>query len=284
MFIKSHNGETAIRVDGLWHSYLDGTVALSGIDLDVLRGEFIAIIGQNGSGKTTLVKHFNGLLKPTKGKVIVMGVDTRHATIAELSSKVGYVYQNPDHQICTTSVEEEVAFGVKQLGVPKDELTRRTQDAMNDVGVFYLKNSHPLLLSKGERHRVVLASVLAMRPQILVVDEPTTGQDHRQGRQIMELLTRFHSAGHTIIVITHDMRIVSEFTKRVVILAQGKVLFDGDVKGAFSQPEMLRQSFLQAPQITRLAQMLSDRGFPPDVLTSEQMYQIFGQIRLSRGG
>ena len=273
-----------VQARGLHYTYPDGTSALRGIDLEIHRGDFVAIIGENGSGKTTLVKHFNGLLKSTEGNVSVMGIDTRNATIAELSTRVGYVFQNPDDQICTSRVKEEVAFGAKNLGLPRDEIVRRSEKAMKETGIYHLKDQHPLYLGKGERQRVAVASILAMQPEVLIVDEPTTGQDRRQSRQMMDMTRQLYSQGYTVIIITHDMRLVADYAKRVVVLCNGKVLFDGSPADAFSRPEKIRESALQPPQITQLAQMLRDFGFPPDILNAEQMYVAFkGIYARSRG-
>jgi energy-coupling factor transport system ATP-binding protein len=272
-----------IEVQDLRFSYPDGTEAICGVNLNIHTGDFVGIIGQNGSGKTTLVKHFNGLLKPTSGQVLIDGVDTQDVTIAQLSQDIGYVFQNPDHMICCDTVEKEVAFGNKNVKMPEDEIAQRSQKAMEALGLVERKNEHPLFLSKGERQRVAVASILAMQPKVFIIDEPTTGQDHRQSRQMMEMVKQFHAEGHTVVVISHDMRLIAEYCKRVVVLALGKVLLDDTTEKVFSQPKILKKSFIQPPQITRLAQQLQEYSFPPDIITPEQLYQKFkGQYKSRR--
>jgi energy-coupling factor transport system ATP-binding protein len=264
-----------IRVKNLTHVYPDGTLALEGINLEIYEGEFIGIIGQNGSGKTTLVKHFNGLLKPTKGEVFIDGVNTKNLTVAQLSTKVGYVFQNPDHQICQSTVFDEVAFGPRNLGLSENEIKERVQLALKAVGIEKLSRKHPLLVSKGERQRIAIASVLAMRPKILIIDEPTTGQDYGQSKEIMDLINELNKEGITVIVISHNMRLIAEYTKRVIVFFQGRIILDGTTRYVFSQHEVLEKAFIKPPQITRLAQMLMDHGFKSDILFVHEMYEEF---------
>lgn len=267
-----------ITVQDLTYIYPDGTLALDGVNLKIYDEEIVGIIGQNGSGKTTLVKHFNGLLKPTKGKVVIDGVDTSDKTVAQLSTKVGYVFQNPDHQICQFSVVKEVSFGLTNLKVEEAEIERRVHAALAAVGIEKLAQRHPLLLSKGERQRIAIASVLAMRPRILIIDEPTTGQDHRQSREIMNLISDLSEEGHTVLVISHNMNLIAEYTKRVLVLSRGKVILDGPPSYVFRQKEALEEAFIKPPQITRLAQMLERYRIPPEVLSVQEMYEVFKKV------
>ncbi|MEM3506943.1 MAG: ATP-binding cassette domain-containing protein [Candidatus Bathyarchaeia archaeon] len=264
-----------IIVENLTYIYPDGTLALNGINLKIYEGEFIGIIGQNGSGKTTLVKHFNGLLKPTKGRVIVESMDTGKATIAELSTKVGYVFQNPDHQISQSTVYDEVAFGPRNLGLSESEIKERVSSALKAVGIEKLSNRHPLLVSKGERQRIAIASVLAMKPKILIVDEPTTGQDYRQSKEIMELITSLNKEGRTMIVISHNMKLIAEYVQRVIVFSQGKIILDGPTRYVFSQHEILKEAFIRPPQVTRLAKMLTNYGIKLGILFPHEMYEEF---------
>ncbi|MEW6300760.1 MAG: energy-coupling factor transporter ATPase [Thermodesulfobacteriota bacterium] len=260
----------AIRVEGLEHSYGPTTQALRGIDLEIRRGEFVALVGQNGAGKTTLVKHFNNLLKPTRGHVEIDGIDTRSETIGSLSRRVGYVFQNPDHQIFCSTVEEEVGYGLRNLGLPPEAARERVREVLRFVGLEAVANRHPFTLGKGERQRVAVASVLVMKPNILVIDEPTTGQDWAGAEQMMRLVRDLHRAGHTIIMITHDMRIVAEYAERVIVMHKGKVVADGTPAEVFSQREVLRSAYLAPPQISLLADELADTGMPPGVTTVDE--------------
>ncbi len=267
-----------VKVEELSHTFPDATKALEGVSLEIHRGEFIGIIGQNGSGKTTLVKHFNGLLKPTKGRVLVDSIDTREKTIADLSTKIGYVFQNPDHQISQGSTEGELAFGPRNIGLSAVEIEARVEEALRSVGIEHLAKRHPLLTSKGERQLIAIASVLTMKPEVIIVDEPTTGQDKRQSRQTMNLLGNLNRAGHTIIVITHDMSLVAEHTRRVLVFHKGRVILDDSPGKVFREVDILRETGLRPPQITRLAQTLQACGFPQDILSVKEMYNEFRHI------
>ncbi|MEJ5201177.1 MAG: ATP-binding cassette domain-containing protein, partial [Anaerolineales bacterium] len=198
-----------IEVKNLWYSYTDGTLALSDINMEIYDGEFIAFIGQNGSGKTTLSKCLNGLFKPTRGDVIVDGLNSKNTPIVQMVRRVGYVFQNPDHQLFNNNCWDEIAYGPRNIELPEDEVKERVEEAARVVGLDEAYFSeHPFFLSKGLRQRVAIASILALRPKVIIVDEPTTGQDARQSLEIMDFLKRLNEElGHTIIIITHDMPI-----------------------------------------------------------------------------
>jgi energy-coupling factor transport system ATP-binding protein len=273
--------KTLIQVDHLDFVYPDGTPALFDINLTVGEQEFMALIGQNGSGKTTLSKCLNGLLKPTKGSVTVEGIDTRsRGIIKQLVTKVGYVFQNPDHQLFNRSVWDEIAYGPRNLSWDEEEVKARVEEAAQVAGVSPdLFETHPYFLPKGLRQRVAIASILAMRPHTIIVDEPTTGQDMPQSIEVMEFLQRlWKEEGHTVIIITHEMRIVAQYARRTVVLGQGRKLLDGPTREVFSRPEVLRQTYVEPPQITRLGQRLSDYGLPSDVLSVGEMKDAFRKV------
>jgi len=269
-----NEGETIIRTEGLVHIYEAGTVALRGVSSEIRRGDFLAIIGQNGSGKTTLVKHFNGLLRPTQGRVTVFGLDASQASIRELSTKVGYCFQNPDHQICTDSVKKELEFGPRNLELPEDEIQKRVKEVTEAIGLQGMLDDNPFNRSKGERQRIAVASVLTMKPDVLVVDEPTTGQDDRMARQMMDFYRKLHDEeGKTVIVITHDMNLAAEYANRVFVMWNGEILLSGSPREVFAKSEIIEKTYLKAPQITRFAQALKSFGLPQDVLTVDEMYR-----------
>jgi energy-coupling factor transport system ATP-binding protein len=269
-----------IKVENLWFQYPEPPVlALRNVNLEIYSGEFVGIIGQNGSGKTTLVKHFNGLLKPSAGRVIVDGVNTREVSVQALSKKVGYVFQNPDHQIFLNTVKDEIAYGPTNLGLPQDEVQRIVDDILKMMKLEAVANDNPLFLSKGERQKVAVASVLSMKPEVLIVDEPTTGQDFITIRDTVDLLRKLNEEGKTIIIISHNMALVAEICKRVIVMAEGKILLDGSTKEVFSQPELLAKTFLEPPQITKLAQALKEYGFPPNILTVDEMAKLMLSIK-----
>ncbi|MGD0689273.1 MAG: energy-coupling factor transporter ATPase [Candidatus Bathyarchaeia archaeon] len=270
---NADHGDTVIHTEDLVHVYDAGTVALQGVTVDIRKKDFLAIIGQNGSGKTTLVKHFDGLLRPTKGKVLVFGLDASQASIRQLSTKVGYCFQNPDHQICTDSVRKELEFGPRNLELPESEIQKRVDEVTEAIGLREMLNDNPFNRSKGERQRIAVASVLTMKPDVLVVDEPTTGQDDRMARQMMEFYRKLHDEdGKTIIVITHDMNLAAEYANRVFVMWNGQILLSGSPREVFAKSEEIEKTYLKAPQITRFAQALKSFGFPPDVLTVDEMY------------
>ena len=274
----------AVKVEDLRYSYDDGPPALAGVNLSVEAGEFLAVVGQNGSGKTTLVKHFNGLLRPTRGRVRVLGQDTADQSVGQLARKVGYLFQNPDHQIFAPTVWEEVAFGPRNLGFSEGEVAARTTEALALFGLGDQANTPPAILGFGLRRQVTLAAVWAMRPQILVLDEPTAGLDWRSSRTLMEEVTSLNSQGHTIILVTHDMKLVAEFARRVLVLDEGRILAHGTTRQLFQQEAILRQAFLALPPITALARRMQRHGLRGDSLTVEEFYQEYAALqRLGRG-
>lgn len=266
-----NNGRTptaAIAVEHVRFRYASAAPeVLHGIDLRIDEGEFIALIGQNGAGKTTLAKHFNGLLKPTSGSVEVMGIDTRTAGVPKLAQTVGYVYQNPDHQIFAQRVRAEVAFGPRNLGLEEADVDQRVHDALELVGLLDHADVYAFSLGRGQRQKLAVASVLAMAPRILVVDEPTTGLDRKGSASILDLLSRWNTDGRTIVIITHDMQLVAERVPRTIVVGEGQILADGSTRDILSDAPLLAQAYLRPPQITRIAQQLGSHGISPKTLT-----------------
>jgi energy-coupling factor transport system ATP-binding protein len=206
-------------------SYFYGDIrAIDSISLSIRPGEFIAIVGENGSGKTTLVKHFNGLLTPTDGNVFVAGKNTRQCTISNLAREVGLVFQNPDHMFFADTVREEVEFGLKNIGIPDGDSI--ISNALEEVGLTHTKDLYPRWLSRGERQRLAIACVIAMKPPVIVLDEPTTGLDGNEARLVMEILKKLQQAGHTIIVITHNREIAEYCADRVILMENGRIISD----------------------------------------------------------
>lgn len=270
-----------IEVSNLQFEYPDGTHALREINLDIFENQFIALIGQNGSGKTTLAKSLNGLLKPTTGYVKIDGLDTREkGTTKKIVTKVGYVFQNPDHQLFNNTVEKEIAYGPRNIGLTHDEVRQRVEEAAQVCGLEKgLFHEHPFFLTKGLRQRVAIASILAMRPKTIIVDEPTTGQDLRQSLEVMNFLRDlWQEKGHTIIIITHEMNIVASYAQRCVVLTKGQLVMDGTTREVFSQPEVLAKAYVKPPQITRLAQSFPEYNIPGDILSVDEMTRAFKNI------
>lgn len=215
-----------ISVRGLVHRY-DEVMAIRDLDLEVASGEIVAVVGENGSGKTTLVKHFNGLLRPTEGSVTVDGLDAATVPIAELARHVGLVFQNPDTMLFAETVAEEVAFGLKNIDPGASE--EPVDAALREVGLLHRKTAYPRSLSRGERQRLAIACVIAMKPNVIVLDEPTTGLDTRESGRVMEILGRLRQDGHTIIMVTHDMRLGEEYADRTVRMEQGRIIHDSGI-------------------------------------------------------
>ncbi|SHF01778.1 energy-coupling factor ABC transporter ATP-binding protein [Desulforamulus putei] len=264
-----------IDIKGLSYSYEQGQPALQDINLTIYPGELVALVGQNGAGKTTLVKHCIGLLRPQTGRVTVCGQDAAKTRISHLARQVGFVFQNPDHQIFHDTVQKEVAFGLQNLGLPRDEIEKRVAAALRDVGLQHLAQVYPHRLSRGQRQRVALASVLAMQTRIIILDEPTTGQDSLERLQIMELVRDLNREGHTILFITHDMTLVARYARRVIVLCQGRVIADGSTRDVLSQTQLLAQTLLEPPQITLLANRLNGLLTPGSevILTVDEMVE-----------
>ncbi|WP_327744152.1 energy-coupling factor ABC transporter ATP-binding protein [Streptomyces europaeiscabiei] len=253
-----------LRIDSLTHRYPNGTTALAGVSLAVRVGERVAVMGPNGAGKSTLARHLIGIARPTSGTVEVDGRDASRLGIAELARSVGFVFQNPDDQLHAATVAKEVSFGPRNLGFPADRRTALTAWALRVTGLTAEADSHPRHLSFGERKRVALASVLAMDTPVIVLDEPTTGQDHRSVTLLEELMGDLHRKGKTIVAITHDPDFCAESFDRIVVLAEGRVRWDGPVERWLEGAEDPSASAFEQPQMTRLGRRL---GWPAPVAT-----------------
>jgi energy-coupling factor transport system ATP-binding protein len=271
-----------IEVNKVFYAYSSGTVALKEVSLKIQRGEFVAIMGENGAGKTTLIKHLNGLFKPTKGSVTVDNVDTRERSVAELSRKVGLVFQNPDHQLFSETVEEEIAFGLVNFGYDPETIKRRTVWALNLLDLKRYRDSSPFMLSGGERKRVALASVLAWNPEYIVLDEPTIGQDQMQKDRLRELIIQLNTQGRTVIIVSHDIEFVADCAPRVVLMSQGGIIADGPASTILTDYGKVLAASLVRPQITQLFQSLSDLGLPGNVIDLYEAERLL--VELIKGG
>ncbi|WP_456367837.1 energy-coupling factor ABC transporter ATP-binding protein [Thermococcus sp.] len=242
-----------IVVEDLHFGY-NGKNVLRGIDFKMGR-EIVALVGPNGSGKTTFAKHLNGLLKPLKGKVVVDGLDTREHTVAELSKKVGYVFQNPEHMFFEENVFREVAFGPRNLGLSEEDVEKRVRWAIKAVGLEGFEERSPYSLSGGEKQRLAIACILAMKPDYLILDEPTTGLDARAEREVVSVIRSLQREGHGILLITHDMDLVVRLAERVVLLHGGEKVFDGSTEEFFTEFDV--ESYgLEKPEVVKLGERL----------------------------
>jgi energy-coupling factor transport system ATP-binding protein len=255
-----------IEVENAHFFYSNQVEALKGVSLTIKDGQFVAIMGQNGAGKTTLVKHFNGLLKPSKGTVRIDGVDTKKTSIATLARNVGFVFQNPDHQLFSETVEEEISFALKNFGYATDTIEKRIDWALNLLGLTKYRKTSPFLLSGGERKRVALASVLAWDPKALILDEPTIGQDYQQKEKLRQFIIQMQTQGKTVVIVTHDVEFVAECNPRVLLMKEGRIVADGAGKEILTNSEVLAQSSIVLPQIAQVFTHLPSLGFPKNVI------------------
>jgi energy-coupling factor transport system ATP-binding protein len=240
--------------------------ALEKVNLKIFPGEFLAIVGQNGSGKTTLMKLIAGLLKLTSGDIIIKGESIKNMTISKLCRLTGYVFQYPEDQIFCNTVFEEIAYGPRNLGLSEDEIKKLVDDLAEKLGITPILHSNPFFLSRPEKRIVTLASVLAMNPEILLLDEPTTGQDWYGSKRILEIAKTLNKEGKTIILVTHDMRLVCEYATRTVVMLNGKILMDGPTRDVFAKRDILTKAFIEVPQFVKLFQDL----YGETVLTVEE--------------
>ena len=248
-----------IRINGV-STAIKKTEILHDISFHVRAGEFVALVGPNGAGKTTLLKHLNGLLKPSSGTVEICGTDTKKTRTSELARRVGFLFQNPDQQILCTSVREEISFGLKHCGIPKGEWEDRIRAAADITGLSEKLDADPFLLTRSRRQRVALASVLATGPEILVLDEPTSAQDEAETTRIMNIAQNLTTQGKTVILVSHDMELVSRYASRTLVLIKGRLEADCTPGELFANRELLGRAALSCPGVYRLALAL---GFDP---------------------
>lgn len=270
-----------IEIKDLVYTYNPGTPfekkALDEISLDINEGEFIGLIGHTGSGKSTLVQHLNGLMKPTSGSIIVDGVDIteKKANLRETRQKVGLVFQYPEHQLFEETVFKDIAFGPKNLGLKDDEITNRVKSAMEIVGLDYedLKDRSPFELSGGQKRRVAIAGVIAMKPKVLILDEPTAGLDPSGRDEILDEIKRlYEKEGITIILVSHSMEDVARLVNRILVMHRGKIAMDDTTREIFKKADELEEIGLGIPQITSFMRSFKAKGhnISDDILTVEE--------------
>lgn len=238
---------------------------LKGVSLNIKKGEFVAVLGHNGSGKSTIAKHMNAILLPCGGKVYVDGIDTSdEERLFDIRQRVGMVFQNPDNQIVATIVEEDVAFALENLGVPPDEMRERVDDALKSVGMYEYREHSPHQLSGGQKQRVAIAGIIAMRPDCIVLDEPTAMLDPHGRRSVLKTIRRLNSDfGITIVLITHYMDEAAQ-ADRIVVMDNGEILMDNVPREVFSNVELMKKIGLDVPQVTELMYLLGQSGLPAD--------------------
>ena len=283
--------ENIIEIEDLHFSYKGDSETpdvevLKGIDLTIKKGEFVAVLGHNGSGKSTLAKHINAILLPTEGKVIVDGIDTSDdEKLFELRQRAGMVFQNPDNQIVSSVVEEDVAFALENLGVPYEEMRKRVDSALRDVGMYDYRLHSPSQLSGGQKQRVAIAGIIAMQPKCIILDEPTAMLDPQGRREVLATIHRMNrEQGITIVLITHYMDEAAQ-CGRVVVIDKGSLVMDGTPEEVFSQVERVKAIGLDVPQATELAYELRKAGFDisPEIISAEECVRAIEALFTKKG-
>ena len=271
-----------LEIKEVSYCYQQGKPVVDNVSLTVEPGEFVAIAGRNGSGKTTLTRLIMSLIKPANGQIMLNGVDTSRQSPGDIARHVGYVFQNPDSQIFRDTVASETAYGPEQLGFTAQEITASVAEALERTGLTALADAYPRNLSRGQKQRVAIASALAMKPDILILDEPTSGQDAAEKENLMRILTDLNGQGKTIILVTHDMDILARFTKRAVVMASGVKVFDGTVTELFGQNANVQKWGLREPAIMNVSRNLTKYGISPELTAAEFSRQIIGMLQGGR--
>ncbi len=259
--------------------HVNGVKALDDVTLKIEAGETVAVVGENGAGKTTLVKHVTGLLKPTSGRVTVDGVETKDTSTAVLSRKVGVAFQNPDHQLFSESVKEEMAFALRNFGFPPDLVEQRVSWGLQLFGLEEYRDSSPLVLSGGEKKRLTLACILAWDPRVVILDEPTVGQDAIQKERLAGTIRMLGSTGKTVVVVSHDIEFLWPLQPRLVVMKSGRVLADGPAPDLMAKKELLESARVAQPQLVSFYQALARRPSSPFVDPLEARRWVEGGAR-----
>lgn len=266
------------------HASYDGERAvLKGVDFTIGDGEFVSFVGTNGAGKSTTMRLMNGLLKPTRGDVLIDGVSTRDLKTSQLARSVGFLFQNPDRQICNNTVREELLFGFKALREKGPEVEARVDAIIAELG--FDPEADPFLLNRGTRQLLALASIVVVEPSVVVLDEPTTGLDYRECSKVMDIVSRLHEQGTTVVMVCHDMEVVGDYARRVIVMNDGRVIDDGPTFEVLRRPETVRRASLVPPQIVGISMELV-RRYPSlaqiPIATANTLEEMASAIELVR--
>ena len=257
----------------------DTTANVQNLNVKVEKGDFIAIIGSNGAGKSTFSKLCNGLLTPTTGDVFVLNKNTRREKVSSLAKHIGFLFQNPDRQICCNTVKEEIAFSLRNNGIPEDEIKRRVKATLEEFG--FEGKTEPFNLSRGQRQRLCLACLIALNPEILILDEPTTGLDYKECTMMMNRIKQLNENGTTVIMVCHDMEVVLDFAKTVVVMNRGQILEQGETRKILADTELLGKARLLQPQIAQVSTMLGNDF--TGIFTIDEMISKLKSLKLKKG-
>lgn len=270
--------ETMLEFKDVSFSY-NTTANVQNVNVKVEKGDFIAIIGSNGAGKSTFSKLCNGLLTPTTGDVFVLNKNTRREKVSSLAKHIGFLFQNPDRQICCNTVKEEIAFSLRNNGIPEDEIKRRVKATLEEFG--FDGKTEPFNLSRGQRQRLCLACLIALNPEILILDEPTTGLDYKECMMMMNRIKQLNENGTTVIMVCHDMEVVLDFAKTVVVMNRGQILEQGETRKILADTELLGKARLLQPQIAQVSTML---GYDfTGIFTIDEMISKLKSLKLKKG-
>lgn len=272
------NDDVVINIQDVSFSYNQVNRVLDRVNLTIYAGELVAILGRNGSGKTTLVRHIIGLQQPDQGVVMVLGKDVSQTPTYELAQNVGFCFQNPNHQIVSFNVKDEMRFGLKAHNIEENEFDERIQEALEFVNLQDYLDAEVFDLGKGQKQRLALASVLTLKPSILIIDEPTTGQDPKMTEEIFEIIRRLNESGTTILMITHKIDYAAAYAKRAIVLQHGKVSFDGSIRDLLVDVDLMRDNSLDLPDTTKLANKFGDYGVPPWYVKQEELENALNKI------
>jgi energy-coupling factor transport system ATP-binding protein len=274
----ANSSSPIIEFHNVHYAYKGQASALKGVNLAIHEGELVAILGRNGSGKTTLARHIIGLLQPAQGRVVVAGRDVAITPTHELTQEIGFCFQNPNHQLVAFKVRDEMTFGLKAHNIDPAEFDQRVQHALELVNMLDFIDAEIFDLGKGQKQRLAIASVLTLNPKILVIDEPTTGQDPQMTKEIFDIIKNLNDLGTTVLMITHRVDYAAGYAHRAVVMNRGEVAFDGPVWELISNPEMMRANALELPDITKLALQLNKHGVPPWTIKYEQLERYLQQL------
>ena len=258
--------EVHLSIKNLSYTYPDGTHALKNVNMEILKGQKVAIMGPNGAGKSTLFSHFNGLPEPKSGYLEIDGKKMEYdkKTLLEIRQKVGIVFQDPNDQLFAPTVKEDVAFGPMNLGLSYEEVEKRVDEALTLVGMEKFKDKTPHHLSGGQQKRVAIAGIIAMKPEIMILDEPTAGLDPQGVDKVLDILNNLNKEGMTIVISSHDIEMVNGFAEKIFVLNEGEILASGDKNEIFSNKELLKEAHLKAPITTEILYQLKEKGFDVD--------------------
>jgi energy-coupling factor transport system ATP-binding protein len=268
----------AVEFDKVSYTYPSGVRALKDVSFTVEKGEIVVLMGENGSGKTTILKHLNGLLKPTQGRLYVEGVDTSNCTVAQLSTKVGLVFQNAENMFFESTVWDEVAFALRNFGFSEDVVRRRVEWALKFFDLDGYASQSPFTLSGGEKKRLAFAIVLAWSPPIIALDEPTIGQDSLQKEKMLHMVRLLNAQGHTILMASHDVEFVADLRPRIILISSGRIVADGQCEDVLTDLEVLRRCSLAPPQLVLVMDRLRDLGLPKNILEVSEAVKAISEM------